>query len=156
MNQEEPPKKITIRLERLQRQQNWPPLGELLSKALSVIEFRPERPETWLSRWAIRAVCQAIIAKGEATFPLEVSLKQPALNLTQRPEHDNGSEMRSLEIEVPAKFLRLCEDYYKIDADSIAEALVYNFTLNPPESLTLVQRAKPDEDDKEGEEWKQG
>src|ERR1043166_741442 len=75
----ETPKKITVALEHQELDGKRDPLGDLLEQALNVL--RPSIPhraaELWLSRWAIRAVCTAIIAEGRAVFPLEVKVNPP-------------------------------------------------------------------------------
>jgi hypothetical protein len=116
MNEQQTPKKITIALEHVQLDYDREPLGDLLSKALEVLNRPMPHPEVWLSRWAIHAVCNAIIANGEPAFPLEVDLRKSGSDFWKQPVSvPNGNsfavETEQIEISVPKIFLRLCEEY---------------------------------------------
>lgn len=47
---------------------------------------------------------------------------------------------RSMNIDPPEVFVRLCHDVYKISPERLLCALAYEFSLHPPRELILVAR----------------
>jgi len=50
-------------------------------------------------------------------------------------------DMVALKVLVPAKFVRLCEEYYKVEPEQLTRCLVNEFTVTPPTGLTIVSHA---------------
>jgi hypothetical protein len=79
-------KAISIQLDadRFDKNGNRQSLGALLEDAVKVTrpaladEREIRREATWISRWAIRAVCEEIIRRREITLPLAVRFTSAA------------------------------------------------------------------------------
>ncbi len=50
------------------------------------------------------------------------------------------NESERIETEVHPKFLQLCREFYKVEPERLLSAMAYEFTLNPPRELVLVNR----------------
>lgn len=161
-------KKITIDLKRQSEaaranDQRREALPTVLQQALGVIHphGHNQRSGNWFATLALRALSEAVVREGCLPVPTAVRLgysdeitgfadyenPQPAL-LTATQAVD----LEPMIVEVPETFSRLCEDYYKLEPERVAAAIIYSLCLNPPKRLTS---RSSDEEQDSGDAWNQ-
>lgn len=148
------------------KRENELPLDVVFEKALRLINrtgLRPGEPDTetdpaihgelarkpffngaWLARVAIRAVCEAINAKGMLLMPLAVNLRWKGAPNVDLPC-----------VRLPVSLL----DYARaqqVNPRFLAEMVLDKFMENPPAKLTFETKYQLDmKDVLPGDEWKQ-
>ena len=134
------------------------PLDVLFAKALKVITRIGTRPgeakdtgplastplcsANWLAKWAIRAVCEAILAEGLMPLPLAVDMRWK----------DGSRNFPS--VLLPVLFIEYARQQ-KVSPRFLAEMILAKFMENAPEKLTLKTSYPLDPSEVlAGEEWK--
>ena len=72
--------KIAVNLAHTKNDKNGDALGDLLSQAITITcpgirkesELAQKREAIWITRWAVRAVCELVIREGKIKLPLQV------------------------------------------------------------------------------------
>jgi hypothetical protein len=159
-------KQITIRMESKrgkQFEEAWGllPLSEVVEKAVGVINMSGITAQ-WIAGMALRAVSEAIVARGNMPFPLRVQLEANDNMLSKNKAGFGCAEKSKIAVPackvanvvsereyswesldgvlVPDVFPKLAE-YYHQKADILASLLIIDFCQRPPKKLTIVERA---------------